>query len=221
MIALVLPFMRDVQGFRLLYDLEKQTIKPDIVYLVDNGNVFYPSDPIDLNIEVVRKEKNVGTNAAWNEMFTDRFKDYKYVGVIGDDYRLHPNNLLRMYEILESSPTINAITCNIKQGKYLPTGGWVERLEKCKGKGHMGFSLFDREVLQRLVRPIPKEFKIFFGDNWIGYYLGLGGEDFYVTKGNYITHYHWQELGVDLKYREVIEEERVHWKAHIRGEKTL
>lgn len=224
MISLILPMMRKEQGIQVLKDLNEQSYKPDGVLVVNNGCLDISSEDLGLDYElkIFEPGKNIGTNAAWNLMWHPLFSKADYIGMIGDDYRLNPYNITRMHYVLEGGEV--GVTCAILQSQYPPrreVDGMRIPMAPCRGKGHMGFALFSRKWLLENVPPIPEVFKIFFGDNWIGWHIDKAGKSFMCLTDTIITHYHHEDLSEGLEYKEVIEEERVHWKAYIRGEIQL
>lgn len=228
MIALIMPFMRKEQGMRVLQDLNRQVLKPDLVHVVMQGAQNRPSFFKDFEPKfkmwVSINRVNQGTNAVWNGMWDKPHQDKKYIGVIGDDYRLNPYCLARMVHVLDTSqPSIYAATCHILQKREMPPvpDGMRIMLSPCPSKGHMGFCLFNRDFLVQHVPPIPAPFKIFFGDDWIGWHLDKAGTSMYQLVDTHITHFHHEDLGGVLKYKEVIKKERATWKSYIRGQIEL
>lgn len=229
MIGLMLPVMRPKSAEAVLDDLCNQTMLPDKIFLVDNGNCWGGKVGRGLfNLSTHWKNKlelncffpgtNIGTNQVWNMMWSDYFSDCKYVGVIGDDYRINRNCIEFMKRIIDEdiSP---AATCAIVPGNHMPMVNGEFNSVPVPGKGHMGFTLFKREFLLTLPQ-IPKEFFIFFGDNWIGYHVERKGERL-VQVNSPISHLHKYDLSDKLDYKKVIEEERIIWKQYLRGEINL
>lgn len=227
-IGFVLPVMRPQHAKAVLDDLCSQTILPDKIFLVDNGNCWRdnPKGGCFNSTDWKNKFKldcffpiaNIGTNQVWNLMWSKHFAGYKYVGVIGDDYRINKNCIEFMKRIVdeEISP---ATTCAIIPGNYMPTIESEFNYIPVQGKGHMGFSLFEREFL--LTLPIiPKEFFIFFGDNWIGYHLNKSHKQL-IQVNSPISHQLKYDLSDKLNYKKVINRERIIWKQYLRGEVKL
>lgn len=220
MIALFMPLIRKEQGKQVLLDLNEQVIKPDLLYIVDNSGDF-EFDPFEFDYSIIhgKRTSNTGVNPCWNLMWGEQFSNYKYVGIIGDDYRLNKYNLIRMYQFLETT-SLKAVTCLIKKARELPLdpSGLGMKYVPCEAKGRLGFSLFNREFLVEKIPPIPDQFNVYFGDNWIGHHLHKAGEELYQLSDTMITHHHWEDIATPLGLKEKILEERVAWKVYIRGE---
>jgi hypothetical protein len=226
-IGLVLPVMRPSYADAVIADLVEQTTPPDYVILVDNGGTWPTCDKGFLVDSKTAKfhmrcyrpwQGNIGTNAVWNLMWQDKFDGFDYVGVIGDDYRMNQYCLENMKKLIDTNIT-PAATCRIEKGAYKPIANGPLRWEPVQGKGNLGFALFRRDFLLTLP-PIPKNFFIFFGDNWIGWHIEKKHQHL-MRINTPISHEHKTDLGEKLNYREVIESERIIWKKFVRGEIEL
>lgn len=226
MISILLPVMRPRQVLSVLSDLNDQIIIPNRVVLVDNSGKFDLRSAFDgqyrYHLDVIRPGENIGVNKVWNMMWDKKFEEYEYIGVLGDDYRLNKYSLLRMLHILQNT-TLKAVTCLIKQGTHLPPdpSGLGISVEVVRAKGHLGFSLFNREWLVKNVPRIPSQFKVFFGDDWIGYHIQYAKENVNCLTDTVITHYHYEDISFDIGTREILREERIIWKRYLRGEIEL
>jgi hypothetical protein len=215
-IIIFMPVMRPDMAMRTLDDLNKQALLPEAVCVVDNGNNFNPYGYIGpISLMYHNPGENIGTNKVWNMMWSHSFQNFKYVGVLGDDYRLHRNCLRFMLHLIRAGKS-KAVTCTIAQGKKAPPMTANFDWRPVPGKGHMGFSLFERDFLLEMPT-IPEEFKIFFGDNWIGWWLEAMGERLYEINCP-IAHERREDLKEKLDYPAVIKQERGYWKAWLRGE---
>lgn len=222
MITILMPVLRQAQAQTVLTDLNFSSIKPDLLHIFDQGIGFNPDGLLAYPCRIEHLGRNVGTNQVWNKMWSDQYRDQKYIGVIGDDYRVGYECLNAMYETLERNDDIHAVTCLIRQTKSFPDlhPYHQAKLKNCRSKGHMGFTLFDREFLINNIPPIPEVFNIFFGDDWIGWHLDKAGTVMRSINVP-ISHFHHEELGEVLNYKDVIEDERDIWKKYIRGEIQL
>jgi hypothetical protein len=223
MVALFLPLIRKGQAKQVLLDLNNQTVKPDLLYIVDNSlNFEYNPSDFDYSIIYGKRKSNTGVNPCWNLMWEKQFSSYKYVGLIGDDYRLNKYCLVRMLTVLKNNPEVKVVTCHINRPcKILPPepSGLGIKYSVCSvAKGHLGFCLFDREFLVNNVPPIPEELNVYFGDNWIGEHIHRAGQEIYQLEDTTITHYHFEDIATPLKLKEVLRKERGYWKTFIRGE---
>lgn len=212
-IELLMPVMRNESAFLVLDDLANQTQLIDKITIVDNGGSFKLQRKYPFEVDLIKPKKNIGVNAAWNRIF-DMKSDY--IGLMGDDYRLD----FKLIEILRksfslyddmavSTATIFKDELTIKADSNHIVGRHVS------GKGHLGACLFRKCILDQLPK-IPKEFFIFFGDNWLSLWIDVIGYKIYeVSVG--ISHKHKTDLKEKLDYPEVIENERNYWKDWLRG----
>jgi GT2 family glycosyltransferase len=219
MISLILPCMRQ-SAREVLSDLATQTIRPDLVRIIDNDDVFIHDQPhffptFPFRIEYVNPGENIGTNAAWNQAWC--LADHaQYVGVIGDDYRINKRCIEHMLLFLRNEV---AVTCAIVKGNTVPQRTKPLVGQYVRAKGRLGFALFRGDYLKELPL-IPKEFKIFFGDNWIEYWLAYMKWPL-CQINTPISHEHKTDLKEKLDYPTVISSERINWKCWLRGVKEL
>lgn len=225
-IEFVIPSMRPIMVKRVLHDLNNQTLKPDRVVLVDNSTRFVNSEQYDYELEIVRPEKNLGTNSVWNIALR---LDSDYCGILGDDYRLEPQmvekllfGLFLKYNGRVAGATVPQI---VQQRKRVPLRSKETNINDVRGiclgsgKGQCSAVLMVKEVAHR-VPLIPKQFKVFFGDNWIGYHIiekmGFG---FIRLIPCHIYHIPGADnVSASVNYKGTLKHERMLWKKYVRSE---
>lgn len=218
-VGIILTSMRPDKVKLVIDDLYKQSIIPDKVILIDNGcNI----DDIDITLlakgfHLICVGENIGTNQSWNKMWE---LDTDYVGIVADDLRLDPNMIEIMIEGLNKKydkhiPGI--VTATISHRIKLPKSDPNRIIgEPTRSKGQCGALLMKRCTLQCIPK-IPKEFFIFFGDNWLGYWLGFEGLSF-IRLNTYVHHIPGpDDVSKNMDYKSVLESERGHWKSFLRG----
>lgn len=222
-IGLVMPSMRPDHAVKVIEDLDSQLIKPDYLLLVDNGHNLNFLPKFSFNLEIIRPEENIGTNAVWNMLLDSKYFPFDYVGMVGDDYRLSDNcieELVKTLDLrLDDKPTGMAGTSIVKGRNKPEVAKIISHRVIGKAKGHMGLVLMKREFAD-ILPCIPKEFFIFFGDDWWSFWVNYLGYNF-VKASVPITHYHKTDLKEKLGYRKVIEKERILWKEWLRGKREL
>lgn len=216
-IEFLMPVMRPQMALLILEDLINQTLKPDKLTIVDNGGDFKLHKKYPFEIELIKPGYNIGTNQAWNKIFDIKAD---YIGLVPDDCRLDKNLIKILKDGLLLYNDIGASTATIFKNDI----GLQARTDhiygiQVSGKGHFGAILFKKCILDQLPL-IPKEFKIFFGDNWLGWWITQIGYKIYEMSVG-ITHKHKTDLKVKLNYPEVIEQERIIWKQWLRCQKEL
>lgn len=211
-IGLILPVMR-ISYKQVLADLVRQTIRPDVVRIVDNNNICQGEklQSYPFRVEYFNYGRNIGTNAAWNYM---QDLQCMFTGVVGDDYRISRQCLESLVYYLELGAT--AVTSMIKKDTAyyeLPYRIEDARPGVVRAKGHCGLLLMNH-VFVELMPLIPKQFFIFFGDNWIGYWLEKVGQVLYEVPVP-IFHQYKTDLAEKLDYRAVLAKERKLWHAFL------
>lgn len=225
-ITFVIPSMRPNKVKRTLHDLNHQTLRPSRVILVDNSTRFVNGDKYDYELEIRRPKENLGTNPVWNIAL--RLKD-DYCGILGDDYRLEPTMVEKFVFALHlqygNSVRAGAVVPDIVQKKRGIIKedkidlSFVRGLLLGSGKGQCSAVLMKGEIA-RSIPLIPDDFKIFFGDNWIGYHiihtLALGFVkvfpcNIYHTPGK-------DNVSASLNYKGTLKNERVFWNKFVRAE---
>lgn len=238
-ITLVMPVMRNQKALLVIKDLARQTMFIKNLVIVNNSlNFQMPIDfikeivnSIPTNFEIVMVNKNIGTNASWNFAFNYKTK---YIGIIGDDYRFGKNtirNLIHSYQVLKHNyKDIGFITSAIKR-RNVPIFSsdpyaYLDNLETgeikfrdVRGKSHFGLIIAECCFFQ-LLPEIPKEFFIFFGDDWFGYWTDYLKKKIYEISSP-IVHKGDDDLHKFLNYKKVLEQERITWKKWLRGEIEL
>ena len=226
-IAFVIPSMRPNRVKRVLHDLDNQTVVPNRVVLVDNSTRFVTDRSYKFKLEIVCHGKNIGTNPVWNMAL--RFKE-NFCGILGDDYRLEATlieklryGLLLRCDGVRTGATVPEIVQTKKFGRVIKQPfvslDNIYPIRLGRTKGFCSAVLMTREVAHAIPL-IPKCFKIFFGDNWIGYHithtLKLG---FIQIKPCFVYHTPGPDnVSVSLNYKEVLLHERGFWKDYIRSQ---
>lgn len=208
MIELVMPVMRLDSALEVLKSLNKQTMLIDKLTLIDNNGSFELNDTFLFPIEIIKPKENIGTNASWNYMFESKAD---LVGMIGDDYFLEDHLIEILYKSIGLFPEAGAVTATIFKDKPVVkrnpnniTGNPII------GKGHFGVALIHKCLLD-CIPLIPKDLFIFYGDNWLGYWLlQLGYTVFEVSAG--ISHYYQIDLKDKLNYKAVSRREKTIWE---------
>lgn len=226
-IAFVIPSIRPITVNRVLHDLDNQTLRPTRVLLVDNSTRFDSSvDCYRYHLEVVRPKENLGTNPVWNLAL--RFEE-DYCGILGDDYRLEPTMVekllfglhLKYHNSIEAGMTVPEIVQQKRrkppENTYCDLGN-VRGINLGTGKGKCSAVLMKREIAHSIPF-IPDHFKIFFGDNWIGYHICKMGLGVIQLVPCYIYHTPGaSNVSASLNYAGTLKKERIHWNEFMRNE---
>lgn len=214
-IGMVLPVMRRNLALKVLSFLNDQTLKLDQLILIDQENQMGDLDFSYYNYEIYRivpPGGNIGTNQAWNKMWS--FKDYDFVGMIGDDYTFGPNLIEVLVNSFSLDEQIGGTTATIFKNRIIrQTDPKDLQSRVVSGKSHMGAALFKNELIQ-LMPEIPKEFFIFYGDNWLGYWINWFNNKFCEVNVG-IRHDSRDDLKVKLNYKKQLRSESRIWNAWV------
>lgn len=187
------------------------------VLLIDNGaeqsvkNVlnFYHSRS---NVHIISNHENIYVNPAWNqamEFFLEM--DYDQLVIMNSDLIMHPN----WHEVLKNrlvevpdEITLPVITDSSMQ---YATCEYQSGMEVSSGTAGVFISLNRKQV--EIVYPIPKEIKVWFGDNWIFDLLRGIGCKTVIAPNLYAKHYHngSQSVGRVVGISEIIEQDKIVW----------
>jgi len=171
-IKMVIPTMRPESIIHTLDDIREQSIVPDKVVIVDNTKdeihiPFYN----ELAIYIHREKGNSGVNKAWNMILGEK-QNYDYIGFCGD-HRLGPFLFEKCIRALQNENV--GIVCPQMVDEFPPTYIGNYNFSGIRsGKGNCSFVLMRKEVAEKIPK-IPDELKIFFGDNWISYWITKQG----------------------------------------------
>ena len=210
---MVLPVMRRSSALLVLKLLDDQTTPLYELILVDQENLLADIDFTYYNYDIHRIVPpwgNIGTNQAWNKMWSFN-KSYDYIGLIGDDYTFGPDLIEGLVNGFLLDAQAGGTTATIFKNRIIRFKDKAEDVREVPGKGHMGATLFTREMIQAIPR-IPKKFFIFYGDNWIGHWINRLNNKFIEVKVG-IRHDSSTNLSDTLDYRKVLREEAKTWTA--------
>ena len=207
-----MPVMRPESALIVLDHLNRQTVLIDKIVVVDNGRNFKVDvDAYQFEVELIRPKRNMGTNWAWNKIFNF---DSDIVGLVGDDYELHPTVIEILSKSIKKFPNAACVSSTIFRNKpmrIIPVGEIAGR--KVPGKGHIGIVLF-RKCFLDCIPKIPAKLRVFFGDNWFGYWVDKLGLDILEVSSS-IYHAHRYDLSEKLDYEFIIKKERKIWNSWI------
>ncbi|MHC4397439.1 MAG: glycosyltransferase family 2 protein, partial [Planctomycetota bacterium] len=173
-IGLAIPSLYPEKLLRVLRDIDKQTVKPDYILVVDNSCVFeelykHKLPELSYQLEIKSYGHNIGPNAVWNLSLK---LDYDYVGFLADDLEFEPFMLQKMVFVLENHNIIGCVVPTIIEFKPFPPQSKSQVWRPVLAKGNAGVTLMRKEVARK-IPPIPGEYRLFFGDNWIGYWVSV------------------------------------------------
>jgi hypothetical protein len=199
-----------------LEDIRLQSHKIDKVFVVDNGEdklvKYIPyhtwDDEPSPRLEIRDYGKNIGTNAVWNLGLRTKAD---FVMFFPDDMRFDHDFVKKCIY------TFNDPNVAVVSAKIIP---WEEELPKGKenefrcgrtcGHGKAGVFMIRGSVARELPL-IPKEYFIFFGDDWIDFHVRLRMRKIWTElRWSCARHDYGSGVSAYLK-KTVLKEEREHW----------
>lgn len=227
-IGFVIPSMRPIQVDRVLHDLNHQTVRPNFVVLVDNSTQYVRKyNDYKYDLQIIRPPKNLGTNPVWNMALR---LDADYCGILGDDYRLDNTMIEKLLyglwlkhgsKNIEAGATVPYI---VQQRKRKPPNNTyidmshVQGIELSTGKGQSAAVLMRKEIAHKIPK-IPKQFNIFFGDNWISYHIFKMKMGWIRVSHCHIYHIPGpNNVSASLNYKGVLKHERRLWVEFLKEE---
>lgn len=220
-LSILIPSMRPSKVVFVVEDLLAQSRRPDRIIVVDNSDNINPNrNPFSSKfVTVLKFGENIGTNAVWNMMWD---QDTEFVGFMSDDLRLDLNLCDKLIKVLKIDHHFKiAATCpSIKHIFPLPYSHPKDlSFSITRAKGNAAAAILRLELLRNIPR-IPNCYRVFFGDNWMGYWFSERGYKWVILRNCYIHHEAWVNvqtgLAKRLEYKKLIKEERGHWKDFVR-----
>lgn len=179
--------------------------------IIDNGSDTDVKYSIDLvknaysNVKVIKHNKNIFVNPAWNEILAYFLNNGQYdqLIIMNSDLILSP----RWSNFIE-----DGISCLTTDGSHTAN---TEAFE-----GTPGVFIHLNKEMARLVYPIPEEIKIWYGDLWIYSKLRKAGYKTIIKAGLIANHYHGGSQSCQKlpEFQEIIEQDKIAW---VEIEKTL
>lgn len=213
-IDVVIPLVNPELGEVVIRNLENGSVRPNTIFIVDNTptrDFYYLSDRVDL---VIVQSDNGWTNESW-QLGLD-LTNADALSILNDDLVLNENFLKKVREGLKDKKC--GVICprtfadqqsgwqeEMKRTEKLPSS--FERMKKREG---WAFTI-KRECFSK-IPPIPKDLKLFFGDDWYWRWVHKIGYFWHKDVNNVIYHAVGSSMrkGEEAlrKFRRIREEER-------------
>lgn len=215
-INVIVPVVQPHYCDNMLESLEKNTILPTRVILIDNtvNGDYLPVSNI-FNIDIY-KSLTGKVNESWNlgVCLVDITADY--VSILNDDIYLNKWFYQRVLETFDSHRDCG-VACprSVNSMEDMGIGKKERKIKRMERREGCAFT-FKKKVLD-MIAPIPHHrVKIFHGDDWYHCWTNMNGFSWYKDEGNIIFHH----VGASVKmlgYRRVKKTEWNEWQK-IRGE---
>jgi len=193
MITVVVPVLNNInitdEFFMTIYN---NTVIPNEIILFDNGSTDdYPSlvkKYKQLNINYIKKSKNVGVNIAWNEGI--RISKNPYVSILNNDLLLNRFFFEKVIESMESIKDLGIVVPTIVKNKKDIRKSLNEPVKLIKIRKREGCAFTIRKELNKRIKPIPvDELKTYCGDDYLFYFTELIGFKIRKMSNNFVFHY--------------------------------
>jgi rhamnopyranosyl-N-acetylglucosaminyl-diphospho-decaprenol beta-1,3/1,4-galactofuranosyltransferase len=146
----------------LLRDVEKQTLQPDKVFVVDNASSDGTVDLIKTSFPLViyeRFEENTGSSGGYHRLLKVASQESDFVWTLDDDVRLEPDaleNIVRGFDELGKNHRLGAVR---SVGTY-HTSAQPSRLKIIPWRG----SLFPAKIIKEI--GLPRKDYFLYGDDF-------------------------------------------------------
>ena len=214
------PCTRPKEMYDALYDIGQQSHPVDHIVVFDNGDLgnkltdHYEMKELDTlfgpdtRLGILDYEENIGTNAVWNLGLRS---PADFIMFFPDDMRFDHHFVAKCIH------TFNDPNVAVVSAKIIP---WEEELPKDKefayrcgrtcGHGKAGVFMIRGSVANKLPL-IPKEFRIFYGDDWIDFHVRLRMKLIWTElRWSCARHEYGGGVSATLK-KTVMKEEKQHW----------
>jgi GT2 family glycosyltransferase len=197
MIEGIIPVIRGKEADLLLDDMEKNTVPPGRVIVIDNtGCGYFPTTR--LPVLYVRPPAPLGVNASWN--IGAALAVGEFVSILNDDIRINQRFFEGICGAFSSCPESGVVcpqtTDNPMDVRPNPCADYRQLLMS-KREG-WAFTI-RRELLDR-IPPIPEELKIFCGDDWYWHWARKLGRVWVKQNGNIIYHRPGASAGPEARH---------------------
>ena len=213
------PCMRPKEMLNALEDIEKQSTPVDRVVIVDNGEDklrdYLSVDGWKFKLRILDFGENIGTNAVWNLGLRS---EADFVMFFPDDMRFD-HHFVKKAIYTFNDPNVGVVSAKIIR--------WEEELPKnvddhyrcgrCAGHGKAGVFMI-RGSAARKIPLIPKEFFIFYGDDWIDFHIRFRLKMIWTElRWSCARHRYGSGVSATLK-KTVMVKEKQHWYKYLEKE---
>jgi hypothetical protein len=172
-ITFLLPVVQIKMAKELLVALDKNTIKPTRVIVMDDSD--YGFDPIpstEYPVAYIRTKERGQTNEIFNTGMRMYHED-EFVVMGNDDVVIHDRLLETIILAFDDNKRFGAV-CPVTVGS-LEEVGVDEKPRYSAARGREGSIVAYRTSVFSQIPPVPKEIKVFFADDWCwNYVIDLG-----------------------------------------------
>lgn len=200
--------------------IESVVNKPDVdLLLIDNGaeesvkKVIIDSAKNNLNItQIISNHSNIYVNPAWQQAI-DYFLNqpqYDYLILMNSDLIMHHDWDIILKSLWAENPDDIYIPEIINDKTFQNFNKRESSVRVYEGTPGVFITLNRKQA--EIINPIPKEIKVWFGDNWIYDILrGLGYKT--IIPNNLLSYHYWSQNVQKVEgISELIEEDKRQWQ---------
>lgn len=200
--------------------IESVINKPGVdILLIDNGaepSVKQVIDHYDLNyhyVHVIHNQENIYVNPAWHQgiEFFINSPDYDYLVIMNSDLIMHQYWAEIASNIWASDPDAILIPQMTQDKNFrFQIEKTTELLEVHEGTPGVFITLNRKQA--EIIHPLPKECKVWFGDQWCYEILRGCGYRTVIPSNLWAYHYWSQNVQKVAGISEIIEEDKRQWE---------
>jgi len=166
----VIPTLEMGRCLELIYFISKCHVRPDRVYIINNSGKEYTND-LPPDVEVINSQKNIGVNASWNFGLRLARTQSSHLPILNDDTRIKEDFFKRINYLLSLNRLYDVpVFCpdtifDAQEFDKLEVDNLPSKTEYMRKREGWAFTIRDRFI--EGIKPIPEEFFLFYGDDWI------------------------------------------------------
>lgn len=194
-LSIVIPVMGQEQYTKnILEQLSNQTVPPDEVILINNGDMETLEDtisgiPYNFDLNVIHEHENIGVNPAWNKGI--ELAEGEYVGIWNNDLNIPDTiceNIIQTFDRDASAGIVLPKTVTNSED-FEGASATFKELNTVTFRGREGWCFTIRKTLADTIGPIPPMFKMWFGDDYLFMWTVLKGKTVKMMTGCQISHF--------------------------------
>lgn len=190
--GVIVPVVNKKNADQLFSSIEHQeSVFPERVFIIDNSEADtpYSFESSRFDVVVMRRGYSFGVNPSWN-LGVEQIGDFDYLSILNDDVILGNWFFFKVADIFSAHEDCGVV-CP-ETSKNLQAFRRIQHAPQGSVRGKMlrreGWAFTMRSGLAREVFPIPKELKIYCGDDWLWLLSHEKGYFWFRNAGNVVYH---------------------------------
>jgi len=190
-IGVVIPFVQDTYIGPLLNCIERNSVRPDEIIMIDNSKKDTKLQITHLHLQHFRPSSPLGVNASWNYGIKELIeKDCDLISILNDDLLVEDLFFEKLIRLASKHPEAGVLCPEtLRSPEALKNALPIGSESVCGMKKREGWAWTIRASLARTIPPIPGEMKTFCGDDWYWHRCRAQGRPWMKMINNRCFHY--------------------------------